>query len=180
MSPSSLPAGRRLHIGGKIAAPGWEVMDANLGNHVDHVGNAIDLSRFSDNTFSVLYASHVLEHFDYADELPRALKEWHRVMVPGGRLYVSVPDIEVLCKLMLEREQLSVQDRFYVMRMMFGGHRDKWDYHACGLNAEFLSYYLSKAGFKNLIRVGSLGVFDDTSEESFRGVRVSLNVTAEA
>ena len=66
---------RRLHIGGHEAKSGWEVLDARPGPHVDHVGNALDLSRFEDGCFAEVYASHVLEHFDYADELPRALAE---------------------------------------------------------------------------------------------------------
>ena len=52
---------RRLHIGGKIKIPGWEIIDVNPGPHVDHVGNAADLSRFESGTFSEIYASHVLE-----------------------------------------------------------------------------------------------------------------------
>ncbi|MGH8641633.1 MAG: hypothetical protein ACRET6_07970 [Burkholderiales bacterium] len=64
---------RKLHIGGQVSASGWEVLDANPGPHVDHVGHAADLSRFSDEAFSEIYASHVAEHLDYAGELPRAL-----------------------------------------------------------------------------------------------------------
>jgi predicted SAM-dependent methyltransferase len=98
---------RRLHIGGKVAAPGWEVMNAIPGPHVDHIGDAADLSRFADRTFSVIYASHVVEHFDYQNELTRTLREWHRVLAPGGLLHVSVPDLDILCRMMLEREKLS-------------------------------------------------------------------------
>jgi len=55
----------RLHIGGKKADPEWEIFDALERDHVDHVGNAADLSRFSDGEFQTIYASHVLEHFPY-------------------------------------------------------------------------------------------------------------------
>ena len=56
---------RKLHVGGWVRTPGWEVIDANPGPHVDHVGNAKDLSRFDTATFTDIYASHVLEHFDF-------------------------------------------------------------------------------------------------------------------
>ena len=87
---------RRLHIGAGRASPGWEVLEIRPGSHVDHVGDAGDLARFDDATFETLYASHVLEHFDYQGGLQRALTEWHRVLVPGGTLLISVPDLEVL------------------------------------------------------------------------------------
>jgi predicted SAM-dependent methyltransferase len=78
---------RRLHIGGKCAHPDWEIINAVAGPNVDHLGNAKDLSRFEDETFFELYASHVLEHFDYSNELNVVLREWYRVLKPGGRLY---------------------------------------------------------------------------------------------
>ena len=42
---------RRLHIGGRQTRSGWEILDVNPGPQVDHIGNAIDLGQFADNTF---------------------------------------------------------------------------------------------------------------------------------
>lgn len=170
---------RRLHIGGQVRKDGWEVLDANPGPVVDHVGNANDLSRFADGTFAEIYASHVVEHLDYKDELARTLKDWHRVLAPGGRLYVSVPDMDVLAELFLAKDQLSLEERFFVMRMMFGGHVDRYDYHVVGLNEEFLGEFLELAGFDNVRRVGDFGLFEDTSAMRFRGVAISVNLIAE-
>lgn len=169
---------RRLHIGGQVRAEGWEVLNANPGPCVDHVCNANDLSQFADNTFDELYSSHVVEHLDYNGELQATLKEWHRVLVPGGRMYVSVPDMDVLCRLFLERKQLTGNERFMVMRMMFGGHIDRYDYHVVGLNDEFLASFLHGAGFVNIRRVQGFGLFADTSASVFKGVPISLNVYA--
>ena len=113
---------RKLHIGGKVRRPGWEILNVVPGPDVDHVGDAIDLSRFADGSFAEVYASHVLEHFDYNGPLLKALKEWRRVLVPGGVLRVSVPDLDVLAHLLLQRHRLDVNQRFQIMRMMFGGH----------------------------------------------------------
>jgi predicted SAM-dependent methyltransferase len=169
---------RNLHIGGSAAHPGWEVFNAIAGEHVDHVGNANDLSRFADNTFDKVYASHVVEHLDYTAELALTLSEWRRVMTPGGTLFLSVPDLDILSELMLNKERLNLDERFMVMRMMFGGHTDAFDYHYTGLNEEFLAEFLRVTGFDSIKRVDSLGFFADTSEMEYKGTRISLNMTA--
>jgi predicted SAM-dependent methyltransferase len=170
---------RKLHIGGVQVKQGWEIINANPNSGVDHVGDAKDLSRFGDQTFAQIYASHVLEHIDYKNDLLKALQEWHRVLRYGGKLMVSVPDLDVLAYLLLQRDKLNIEERFLVMRMMFGGHIDRYDYHVVGLNHDFLRAYLTEAGFRNIQKVQSLGEFEDTSELALRGVRISLNVIAE-
>lgn len=169
---------RRLHIGGHVRTDGWEVLDANPGPCVDHVGNAGDLNSFADDSFEQLYASHVLEHFDYQEQLLKTLTEWRRVLAPSGTLYVSVPDLDVLARLFLDRTLLSAQDRFLVMRMIFGGHIDKYDYHLVGLNEEFLTSYLRTAGFIGIRRVREFGLFNDTSGMLLKNIPISLNMVA--
>lgn len=170
---------RKLHIGGKTRSDGWEVLNAIPGPFVDHVGNANSLAQFADNTFTDIYASHVVEHLDYLEELTSTLKDWNRVLIPGGKVFISVPDLDVLAELFINKNKLSVDERFYVMRMIFGGHLDKYDYHIVGLNGEFLTRYLCDSGFVNIKKVKNFGLFDDTSTMMFKGVPVSLNLIAE-
>jgi len=170
---------RQLHIGGKQSHPDWEIMDALPGDHVDHIGNAVNLSQFPDRTFAALYASHVLEHFSYQHELPAVLQEWQRVLIPGGKIYLSVPDLDVLAQLFINREALSPDDRYMVMRMMFGGQISDYDFHKVGLNSEFLASFLNAAGFENICKVNHLGLFEDTSNTIFANVPISLNIIAE-
>ena len=169
---------RRLHIGGHQAREGWEIFDARPGSHVDHVGDASDLSRFADGSFCEVYASHVLEHFDYKDALYVALAEWHRVLEPAGVLRLSVPDLDVLAHLLLQRHSLDVNLRFLVMRMIFGGHMHEHDYHQVGLNQDFLASFLARAGFDKIERVTRHGLFADTSETVVAGTLISLNLNA--
>jgi predicted SAM-dependent methyltransferase len=169
---------RKLHIGGQVRTPGWEVLDANPGPCVDHVANASDLHDFEDNSFLQIYASHVVEHFDYRDQLIETLKEWCRVLAPTGTLCVSVPDLDTLARLFVDRSLLSVDDRFLVMRMIFGGHIDKHDYHLVGLNEEFLGGYLQAAGFTGIRRVSGFGLFQDTSCLELKNIPISLNMVA--
>lgn len=63
-----------------------------------------DLSRgipFADNTFEVVYHSHVLEHFSKATAA-YFIQECCRVLQPGGILRVVVPDLEQIARLYLE------------------------------------------------------------------------------
>ena len=157
---------RKLHIGASVRAEGWELLDIHPGPHVDHVCDAGDLARFSDGSFSELYASHVLEHFDFTASLPAALREWRRVLCPGGRIYISVPDLEVLARLFLLKGRLSLDERLFVVRMIFGGHIDKHDYHLAGLDEELLTRFLAEAGYANIRRVARFGLFDDAAVPS--------------
>lgn len=171
--------GRKLHIGGKVVKEGWEIFNAIPAEIVDHEGDARDLSRFEDNTFEALYASHVVEHFDFAGgDLPNTLKEWHRVLAPGGELYVSVPDMYVLCRMFVATEQFTSEERFHIMRMLFGGHVNEWDYHLVGLDQQLLSEFLFHVGFGEIRRVQGFGLFEDTSSMAFKGVPISCNLIA--
>lgn len=177
MDSPAAPAMRRLHIGGTVRKDGWEVLNALPGDHVDHLGDAMDLSRFEDATFHGIYASHVLEHFDYASELPMVLGEWGRVLHPQGRLLLSVPDLSVLCAIMLDRDN-TLSHQLMVMRMIFGGHVDQYDHHKAGFTEALLSAFLRDAGFVCCRRVHALGLFDDTSDMMYKGRRISLNMVA--
>lgn len=169
---------RRLHIGGTVVREGWEILNVIPETWVDHIGKAEDLSGFADNTFAEVYASHVLEHLGYQSALPAALKEWHRVLAPEGRLMVSVPDLGTLCDLYSQQHSLTPEDRYYIMRMMFGGQVDQHDFHCVGLNEELLSSFLSAAGFADIRRVDDFGLFADCSTLVFAGRPISLNLEA--
>lgn len=178
MGSVQLKPGRRLHVGGTCRCEGWEVLNAIPGPAVDHVGNAKDLTDFASESIAAIYASHVLEHFDYVNEIDAVLSEWFRVLKPGGQLFISVPDLETLAHLFIDKNRLSEDDRFLVTRMMFGGHIDSFDYHQSGLSEEILFRYLRTAGFGSIERVDDFGIFNDTSTLELKGIPISLNVLA--
>jgi predicted SAM-dependent methyltransferase len=166
-----------LHIGGETPKPGWKILNIQPGPHVDFVGTCTDLSRFDGGTVETIYVSHVLEHLSYVDELLDALKEFRRVLRTDGLLQVSVPDFEALCRLFLD-PRLDAAMRFHVMRIIFGGQMDPYDFHKAGLTEEFLTDFLTTAAFRDIRRVGDFGLFDDTSGLKLGGVPVSLNLQA--
>jgi len=170
--------GIRLHIGGEEVRPGWRIFNVRPGPDVDYVGHCTDLSALEDRSCREVYASHVFEHLGYNGELQQALKEINRVLEPGGALRISVPDLEVLCRLLLH-PTLSGKQRFHVMRMMFGGRTNPYDVHYVGLTFEFMGEFLHEASFCNVRRVTEFGIFNDASSLQFSGQLISLNVEAE-
>lgn len=167
----------RLHIGGKEAKAGWLILNAQPGPNVDVVGTVQDLSPFADESMDEVYASHVLEHLGYHEELPAALAGIHRVLKPGGAFRLSVPDLEMLCWMFLN-DKVTPEGRVFLMRMMFGGQTDAFDFHKVGLTWEIMSGYLRKAGFETFERVDEFGLFDDTSAMQVGGKYISLNIHA--
>jgi predicted SAM-dependent methyltransferase len=143
----------------------------------DHIGNANDLTRFEDSTFDVVYSSHVLEHMDYQGELQSALSQWLRVLKPGGVAEISVPNLEALSRLILNKE-LSADRHFHVMRIIFGGHLHPNDYHQVGFTPAILSDMLLAAGFINIEFVEPFTHFTDNSGMVYAGELISLNVRA--
>ena len=167
----------RLHIGGTEPRPGWKILNVQPGTGVDFVGDCTDLGRFADASVQEIYASHVLEHLSYQDRLPRALGELYRVLRPGGKAMISVPDLEVLCRLFLD-PRAKVRDRFEIMRMAFGGQMDAHDFHFVGLSYDLLYNFLFGAGFRRIEQVKAFGLFRDSSAIEYLGEPISLNVLA--
>jgi len=167
----------RLHIGGQQPHPEWKIVNVLPGEFTDYARSCTDLSIFPDASVAEIYASHVVEHLGYQRELGRALGEFSRVLEPGGRLRVSVPDLATLCTLYLD-PALDADARFLVMRMMYGGQIDDADFHFVGFNEELMRSYLTRAGFTAIERVADLGLFADASRLVVAGRPISLNVVA--
>lgn len=89
-----LEVGARRRMG-----PDWQVLDIVPGPEVDIVA---DLSRpldmIADGTCELVYASHVLEHVPWFCTVD-VLRELRRILAPGGRCEVWVPDLDVILEL---------------------------------------------------------------------------------
>ena len=170
----------RLHIGGTAVKHGWKILNTLPGPDVDFLGDIRDLSSFPDACCSEIYCSHVIEHVALKD-MVSTLEGLHRILAPGGKAYISVPDMDILCRLFLDWGSArpgSITEKVHIMRLLFGGQLDEFDYHYVGLNLDILSFLLRDAGFGNLVRVESFGLFEDTSESKFGSTAISLNLIA--
>ena len=56
---------------------------------------------YDDNSVDEIKAFHIIEHFHFF-EIQEVLKEWYRVLKPGGRLYLETPDFLETCRSFVE------------------------------------------------------------------------------
>ncbi|HEY9828159.1 MAG TPA: methyltransferase domain-containing protein [Stenomitos sp.] len=169
----------KLHIGGKEIKEGWTILDIEERPEVDIVSDASKLDSIEDNSVSVIYASHILEHMHYAlnDKLKLTLLEWNRVLEPEGKLLISVPDLKTLCWLFLH-PGATVYDRHHIMRIIFGGQTNEHDIHFGGFDFDILAVYLEEAGFSDIEKIAEFNLFNDCSSLVLLDTLISLNVIA--
>jgi len=75
------------------------------------------LGIYEDNTVDEIYASHIIEHFDFNEGIA-ALKEWWRVLKPLGRIVIEAPDFLGLCHRFINSNE---KGRIGLYNHIFGG-----------------------------------------------------------
>ena len=166
----------KINIGGESKKEGWKILNIQKKPDIDFIGNINNLDQFDDESCEEIYASHIIEHVDQKTVL-NTLKGINRILKKNGKFYISVPDMDSLCHFFIS-PLANKKIKFHVMRMIFGGQVDEYDYHYFGWNYEFLNDYLTQAKFSEIKRVQSFGLFDDTSDFKPYGFPISLNVIA--
>lgn len=86
-------SGLRVHLGcgQKHYIAGWVNVDANIVSaRPDLWINLVHRLPFRDNSVSIFYSYHVIEHLP-ADRLPGFFGELYRCLEPGGGLRIGVP-----------------------------------------------------------------------------------------
>lgn len=133
-------------------------------------GNSVFPLPFPDESADVIRAAHVLEHFPIG-RAEEVLREWARVLKPGGVLQVAVPDFrwiaETYLGLRTPPEGASVPVTSYVV----GGQEDEHDYHKAIFDEASLTEYLTAAGLVD-VRAWESEIQDCAS------LPVSLNLQA--
>lgn len=139
----------KLHLGcGPRHIPGFIHVDAQPADHVDIVG-PVERLPMENGTVSLIYASHVLEHFG-RHEYKAVLKEWFRVLEPGGVLRLSVPDFAACATIYYEN---GLADGLSgLVGLIIGGQRDEYDFHKMIFDENFLRRELLDVGFKEVRR----------------------------
>ena len=142
MSKENAIPGARLHLGcgTKIIHDRINIDALPQSPHVV-VDDIMLLETVEDGSASEIYACHVLEHFGRR-EIEKVLETWFRKLSPGGLIRISVPDIEKVFEKYAEGVPLA-----FLMGFLYGGQRNKYDYHKVCFDIESLRTVLEAAGF---------------------------------
>jgi len=86
----------KLHIGcGTDYKDGWINIDNNSDNNIRKLDMNVDLRNglpFKDNSVDYIFNEHFLEHLTW-DEGTQTIREFMRVLKPGGILRIAMPDL---------------------------------------------------------------------------------------
>lgn len=64
----------------------------------DIVGDMLDMQGVEDASVDAVFSSHNIEHL-FAHQVPIALKEFYRVLKPGGHVLITCPDLQAIAAL---------------------------------------------------------------------------------
>ncbi|MEG3982873.1 discoidin domain-containing protein [Microcoleus sp. T3B2] len=163
-----------LHLGcGNLDHPEFINIDIRPAPHIDYVRAIDDLSIFADESVDLIYASHCLEHFSHI-EIPRILKEWHRVLKVDGILRLAVPDLDLIIKMYHDHGNCIGA----ILGRLMGGQDYEFNYHKTIFNQASLEHLLLEvANFKE-VRMWQPGTTDLTNFPDCSHDPVSLNMEA--
>lgn len=147
--------GLKLHLGcGSIHKKGFVNIDIEKWcGAVDVVADARNLSRYKTGTVEHIFTHALLEHLPPWDTM-RALKEWCRVLKPGGTIQIETPDLERIFRDWLVDHTLTEK---LAIDNIFGGvsptQRYKNQHHLTGFTYERLTQMMGEAGFVDFKRL---------------------------
>jgi len=120
----------------------------NIDKYVDHPDiKKYDISNlpYKDASVDYVVASHVIEHIGRL-KWQTAVKEWVRVLKKGGRMQIKFPEIDKLCKAILNCPSESRWERLNMI--LYGGQGHSGQYHYSGFKREYFFKTMKKMGMK--------------------------------
>ncbi len=182
-APQNKDGSVNIHLGcGRVNHPAFINVDVAPFPHIHHIHAVERLPMFADATANLIYVCHCLEHVSFL-ETEKVLREWKRVLKPGGILRISVPDFDYI---------LAIYEAFHhdlgaIEKTLMGGQNYPANFHKAVFNRAHLTRLLEAAGFVK-VRAWTPGSDDFTTfnDWSGRNVKVedrafpiSLNLEAE-
>lgn len=130
----------KLDMGcGNRPAPGYTGVDLHEGADIQGSLTRVELPN---GCATHIYSSHALEHVRKAEVIP-ALIEWLRLLEPGGKLILRVPDLEWCVKNWIQTGCRNGWE----MDTIFGSQEHEGNVHKTGFTRLILHFYLTRAGF---------------------------------
>jgi len=160
----------KLNIGagkGHPVVPGWTIVDIGGPNTDVKVNISCTALPFEDDTVSIIFTSHMLEHI-YPKDINFVLSEFYRVLKPKGLLRIIVPDIKQASEAYVKNdiEFFHKADMSYRNpKEPIGGLFCNWVYsikkqpsitngHVNCFDMEYMSFLLKNVGFKDIVQSG--------------------------
>jgi predicted SAM-dependent methyltransferase len=126
--------GLRLNLGcGPNQLDGW--VNVDLAGRPDLTLDLREPLPFDDGAAERIYSEHFLEHLERADAR-RLVREMRRVLAPGGRLRLGVPDTEWPLRAYASAEE---DDYFRLAR-------ERWHPRWCTTRLDHLNYHFRQQG----------------------------------
>jgi len=165
------PTKTLLHVGCGPAGPEqvhshfpakeWKEIRLDVDPNVrpDIVASITDMNAVAPESVDAVWSSHNLEHL-YSHEVPSALREFRRVLRPGGFALITLPDIEEVAQHIAEGRleetlYISPAGPISAIDVVFG-HREsiasgnEYMAHKTGFTAASLAEKLRAAGFQEV------------------------------
>jgi len=144
--------------------PGFLHVEVNPNCPDVDVVSSVDSLPFADGSVDEVRAVDVLEHFSYWDT-DRVLAEWARILRPGGRIFIQVPEAEEMMRRFLRSPKQMMVEPFKdhppivsIAWRIMGGQSDgvyskdgddwRWNAHYAMFSKSSLRWYLERHGFK--------------------------------
>jgi len=139
---------KKLELGaGKKPTEGYEHLDIMPGEDIEFVADARKLP-FSKNSWDEIKAKWLLEHFA-GYEIVDVLKEWKRVLKPGGKLIIST-NYQARINECLAEGSINWDEWVYLTYGHVEPESLQWDIHKIGFNRETIDEYMKEAKFSRV------------------------------
>jgi predicted SAM-dependent methyltransferase len=138
----------KISLGSATHRPGpdWTLVDVDPYLHPDICSDIIDFI-LPEESCEEIYVSHALEHFsrDMGKEL---VFRWVRMLKEGGTLWIAVPDIEIVSKMVDIIEDPSLKNDW--IKIIYGWQVNIWDIHKWGYTNISLYNLMEEAGLSDI------------------------------
>lgn len=170
----------KLNLGsGAVPMPGYinvDVAPERGGQVPDVVSDVRDLKgSFTDNFADEILSVHVVEHF-WRWELPEIMREWVRVLKPGGKMIIECPNLITACEELLKNPLQAAgpgPEGQRTMWCLYGDpqHKDPLMCHRWLYTPESLAQVMHDAGLRELAREPAQFKMRDPRDMRITGIK---------